>query len=147
MSGPAPTKTINVKLGDINVAADRLRALNPDRVAEIADSMRNRLLQPIVLRTGRGNGYHLVAGRHRLEAAKLLKWPSIRAVVFEGMKANAAELAEIDENLVRFELSPAERSMHVARRKELYEELPRDEGEGCWRQGETGRSKRQIVVR
>jgi N6-adenosine-specific RNA methylase IME4 len=32
-------------------------------------------------------------------------------------------LAEIDENLVRADLSPAERAMHVGRRKELYEKL------------------------
>jgi ParB family chromosome partitioning protein len=124
MTGPAPTKTINVGLGGINVKADRLRALRPDRVAELADSMKvNGLLQPIVLRTGKGSGYHLVAGQHRFEAAKLLKWPSIRANIFEGMKANAAELAEIDENLIHVDLSPAERAMHVARRKDLYEDL------------------------
>jgi hypothetical protein len=124
MTDPAPTKTINVGLGGINVKADRLRALRPDRVAQLADSMKvDGLLQPIVLRTGKGSGYHLVAGQHRFEAAKLLKWPSIRANIFEGMKANAAELAEIDENLIHVDLSPAERAMHVARRKELYEEL------------------------
>ena len=124
MTGPAPIKTINVGLGGINVKADRLRALRPDRVAELAEFMKvNGLLQPIVPRTGKGSGYHLVAGQHRFEAARLLKWPSIRANIFEGMKANAAELAEIDENLIHVDLSPAERAMHVARRKELYEEL------------------------
>jgi ParB-like chromosome segregation protein Spo0J len=146
MTGPSPTKTINVKLGDINVTADRLRALHPHRVAEIAESMRNRLLQPIVLRTGRGNSYHLVAGRHRLEAAKLLKWPSIRAVIFEGMKASEAELGEIDENLVRFDLSPAERAMHAARRKELYEELfPETKRGATGRGGKKDRKLRSFV--
>ena len=51
-----------------------------------------------------------------------LKWPCIRAEIRDGMDAVAAELAEIDENLVRAELSPAERDLHLARRKELYEQ-------------------------
>ena len=38
-------------------------------------------------------------GRHRLEAARKLKWPCIRAEIRDGMEADAAELAEIDENL------------------------------------------------
>ena len=80
----------------------------------------NGLLQPIVLRTGEGNSFWLVAGRHRFEAAKLLKWDSIRATIYEGMDSDRAELAEIDENLIRAELSPIERFMHVARRKVLY---------------------------
>jgi N6-adenosine-specific RNA methylase IME4 len=115
-------KSIDVGLGGIAVNPQRLRALRQDKVADLARSMHDRgLLQPIVLRTGRGARYTLVAGWHRLEAAKLLKWNQIRATVHDGMKADAAELAEIDENLIRADLSPAERAMHVARRKELYE--------------------------
>jgi ParB-like chromosome segregation protein Spo0J/N6-adenosine-specific RNA methylase IME4 len=122
ISPPLPTKTINVGLGGIAIDPGRLRALRPERVAELAESMLiNGLLQPIVLRTGKGSGYTLVAGWHRFEAAKLLKWPSIRANIFEGMKADAIELAEIDENLIHIDLTPAERAMHIARRKELYE--------------------------
>jgi N6-adenosine-specific RNA methylase IME4 len=120
----SPSKVLMVGLGGIAVSPERLRALRPDRVAEIAASMQEGgLLQPIVLRTGKGNGYWLVAGRHRFEAAKLLKWDSIRACVFEDMEAVEAELAEIDENLIRADLSPAERALHVHARKALYEKL------------------------
>ena len=111
MTMNSPTKTLDVGLGDIAVSPERLRALRPDRVAEIAESMQaNGLLQPIVLRTGEGNAFWLVAGRHRFEAAKLLKWDSIRATIYEGMDSDRAELAEIDENLIRAELSPIERA-------------------------------------
>ena len=78
-------------------------------------------LQPIIVRPRGDTGFWLVAGRHRLEAAKRLKWPMIRALVLEN--ADEAELAEIDENLIRADLSPAERALHVSRRKDLYEKV------------------------
>lgn len=68
----------------------------------------------------------LIAGHHRLEAAKRLGWETIDAYVMEGNDRDpaaviAAEIAGIDENLIRRDLSDAERAMLVARRKELYE--------------------------
>jgi hypothetical protein len=39
------------------------------------------------------------------------------------MEADQAELIEIDENLIRSDLSPAEEAMHLTRRKELYEKV------------------------
>ena len=111
-----------IELGGIGIKADRLRALRPTTVEELMASIKiNGLLQPIVLRPAESSGYWLVAGRHRLEAAKKLKWDSIPAMVFDGMDADHAELAEIDENLVRADLTPIERALHVARRKVLYE--------------------------
>ncbi|GAC1040852.1 hypothetical protein [Rhizobium sp. No.120] len=38
-------------------------------------------------------------------------------------RASCAELMEIDENLQRAELSPAQEAAHVARRKAIYEEI------------------------
>ena len=69
------------------------------------------------------SGLRLVAGWHRLEATRQLKHDTIRAVVLEGLDADAALLTEIDENLVRADLSPAERAIHLAERKRLYEKL------------------------
>ena len=60
---------------------------------------------------------------HRLAAAKTLQWESIWATVLEGLNADRAALAEIDENLARADLSPAERAAHQHARKELYERL------------------------
>ena len=60
---------------------------------------------------------------HRLAAAKTLQWESIWATVLEGLNADRAALAEIDENLARADLSPAERAAHQYARKELYERL------------------------
>jgi ParB family chromosome partitioning protein len=80
-------------------------------------------LQPIVLRPRQGAGYWLIAGRHRICAAEKLKWTEIRATILEDIDADQAELAEIDENLIRAELSSAEQALHHARRKKLYEAL------------------------
>ena len=106
-----------IELGGIGIKADRLRALRPDAVKELMASMKiNGLLQPIVLRPAETSGYWLVAGRHRLEAAKKLKWESIPATVFDGMDADHAELAEIDSgtshNSVAFRLTERRIPLH-----------------------------------
>src|SRR5262249_38167042 len=88
-------------------------------VKELAESMREiGLLNPITLT----DDYRLIAGYHRLAAAKHLGWWMIEAniVALEGLKA---ELAEIDENLIRNELTVLERAEHLKRRKEVYEAL------------------------
>jgi hypothetical protein len=81
------------------------------------------LLQPIIVRPDEGGGYYPIAGIHRLAAAKQLNWKTINCIVFDGLDADQAELIELDENLIRAELSPAERAMHIGKRKNLYEKL------------------------
>jgi len=124
---PSPIQEIEV--GGIAVPTDRPRELHQDVIDELAHSITQRgLLQPIVVRAngeiGDGNGYRLIAGRHRLEAVKKLGWSRIEARILKAdLDETEAELAEIDENLIRADLSPAERAIHVNRRKELYEQL------------------------
>ncbi len=81
------------------------------------------LLQPIIVQSWGGAGFKLIVGKHRFEAAKAQGWATIDARVLNGVDADAAELIEIDENLIRAELSPAERALHIGKRKELYEKL------------------------
>jgi N6-adenosine-specific RNA methylase IME4 len=102
-----------------------MRRLRPEKVDEFAESIRARggLLQPIIVRPGRRDRYTLVAGRHRYEAAKQIGSATIAAIVCDGLDADAALLAEIDENLIRAELSAAERALHLAERKRLYEKV------------------------
>src|SRR5574343_21952 len=102
---------------DSIIISDRKRDINEGRVAVLADSIKNiGLLQPIIVTTD----YHLVAGLHRTNAYKKLGYTTIPAV-FKTYNSLDAELAEIDENLVRFELTDLERFIQVKRRKELYE--------------------------
>jgi ParB-like nuclease domain len=117
-------ETQTLALSDIAVAKNRLRALRDENVTALAQSMADQgLLQPIVVRPHKGGGYWLIAGLHRFEAAKKLNWKVINCFVLDDIDADQAELIEIDENLIRAELSPAERAIHIGKRKELYEKL------------------------
>jgi uncharacterized ParB-like nuclease family protein len=115
-------ETKAIVLNSIMVPTKRLRALREETVKALIQSMVHRgQLQSIVVRPRKDGGYWLVAGLHRLEAAKKLKWNAINCAICDDMEAGEAELAEIDENLIRADLSPAERALHIAKRKELYE--------------------------
>lgn len=76
------------------------------------------LINPIRVRPIDG-GWEATAGGHRLEAHRRLGLVEIQADVREE-DDRKAELAMIDENVFRGELSPAERARYMARRKELY---------------------------
>jgi ParB-like chromosome segregation protein Spo0J len=109
-----------VKIADIKVNK-RLRGVDPAAVTALAESM-NRLgqLQPISVCYSNSNTV-LVAGLHRLEAAKRLEWENIEAVFVTGDKIDL-ELQEIAENLHRAELTVQERSDQIARWVELIEQ-------------------------
>jgi ParB-like chromosome segregation protein Spo0J len=88
-----------VALTDIRVFK-RLRPLEPARVEGLVASIGSEGLRlPIVVRRT-PEGYHLILGRHRLEAARQLKWQTIRASIFFDMTADQAALAEVEGNLI-----------------------------------------------
>lgn len=105
----------------ITVRADA-RAIDMATVAAIADSIGEvGLINPIRVRR-LANGWEVVAGVHRLEAHKQLGLAEVEAVEVDDDDAKA-ELAMIDENLCRAELSPSDRARYTARRKAIYEDL------------------------
>lgn len=76
-------------------------------IAELADSLRaHGLLQPLVVRR-RGAAYELIAGHRRLEAAKVLGWTEIAAVVRDETDDQAYILTLV-QNLQREDLTPKE---------------------------------------
>jgi N6-adenosine-specific RNA methylase IME4 len=130
----------------IIVPAHRLRQLQPETVADLAASIAAQgLLQPIVVGSEQGGSYRLIAGRHRLEAIRQLGHNVIDARIVSDIDAAAAELMEIDENLVRADLSPAERALHVGRRKELYEQLHPETRKGGNAGAGRGKGKRKAL--
>lgn len=135
----------NIGLGGINIQPGRLRALRPEIVKDLMRSIQERgvLTHPITVRPRPAGGYWLIAGLHRLEAVKRLKLRTIQAKVLTGLTDNQAELVQIDENLVRADLTAAERAMHLARRKEIYEEEHEETKHGGDRKSASKKSSRQ----
>jgi ParB/RepB/Spo0J family partition protein len=132
----------NVALSTITMRPNRMRQLRPAKVDELAESIRERgLLQPIVVRPW-GDRYMLVCGVHRRQAVEQLGHETIPAIVLDGLDADAALLAGIDENLVRADLSPAERSLHLAERKRLFEEVHPQTTRGGDRKSAAAKSNR-----
>lgn len=109
---------MRVPIDEIKVMPGR-RTAAPGSVRELADSIAEiGLLNPITI----NHDCTLIAGFHRLEAAKLLGWAEIECVV-SGLDGLLAELAEIDENFVRSDLTPIEFGELLLRRKDIYERL------------------------
>lgn len=108
----------------------RLRRVNSAYVEGLAASIREHGLQtPIQVsplpakeakRTGRR--YVLAAGKHRIEAVTLLGWSEVPGVVGD-RSALQIRLAEIDENLIRRELTVWERGVFLAERQAVYEAM------------------------
>lgn len=108
---------MQVKISQVIVPPVRKRRLIIGKVQELTESIKRiGLLQPIII----GLDNRLTAGLHRLEACKLLGWQEIDCTIKEYDELDA-ELAEIDENLIRAELTVLERAEHLLERKELYE--------------------------
>lgn len=83
------------------------KTFDEDKLAELADSIRqNGVLQPILVRR-KGQKYEIIAGERRYQASKLAGLKEIPAVVREIDDDKVFQLALI-ENLQRSDLSPIE---------------------------------------
>lgn len=114
---------VDIETALIDVPAGR-RRLDPAWVETLSDLFASQgQLSPIELIEREGR-YRLVFGGHRLAAAKLIGWSAIRAVVKDAAAfATEAEitLREITENMARRQLSVLDRSVDIARWREIYE--------------------------
>lgn len=124
------------------IAIDRIRIPKNRRpirdIADLAASIDEiGLLNPITVTTK----MRLVAGLHRLEACRSLGWTKIAATIVDLDRAHA-ELAELDENLVRRELNVLQRAEHLARKKAIYEALYPETRRGVAGGRASGRSRR-----
>lgn len=109
---------MKIHIFQIKVSEGR-RETSQEAIHELADSISKvGLLNPITV----DKDYTLIAGLHRLEAAKLLGWEEIECNISD-LEGLMVELAEIDENFVRKGLSDIERGDLLLRRKEIYEVL------------------------
>ncbi len=130
-----------IKISDVRIAPKR-RDTKQQYVAELARSIKAvGLLNPITVTQDNT----LIAGLHRLEAAKLLGWTEIECTVSDA-EGIQAELAEIDENFVRVGLSHQELGDLLLRRKELYEALHPETQQGK-RNGQTAKNDNLTFLR
>jgi N6-adenosine-specific RNA methylase IME4 len=126
------------------VVGKRIRKADPAKVAELAASIGEvGLLNPITVAIP---GNHLVAGLHRLEAARSLGWKDIPATVLV-LNDDQRALAEIDENLIRNDLTVLQRSEHLAARKAIYERLhPEAKAHSPEKQSQRGAGKPREII-
>jgi ParB family chromosome partitioning protein len=104
---------MNLMLDEIDVSESH-RPYDAEAVTRLAKSIRDIGLQyPITAVRGDGKRFNLVAGRHRLEAFRLLGRDRIPANVVK-MDDRAARMWEIAENLHRAELTVAQRADQIS---------------------------------
>ncbi|MBD5161121.1 MAG: ParB N-terminal domain-containing protein [Oscillibacter sp.] len=109
---------MKIAINEIKVSFGR-REVSLSGIDELVRSISEiGLLNPITV----DPNHTLITGLHRLEAAKRLGWTEIECTVC-GLEGLQAELAEIDENVVRTALSTIEYGELLERRKEIYESL------------------------
>lgn len=109
-----PTKSIDIRSDARSIDEATVTGL-VESIAEVG------LINPIRVRAV-GDRWEVIAGAHRLSAILQLGLTDVHAIIVTDDDLHA-ELAMIDENLCRAELSPSDRARQTARRKAIYLEL------------------------
>lgn len=107
---------------------EHARKINQAAVETLAESMKNIGLQsPITVRKQKifvncipKEGYGIICGQHRFEAARVLGWTDIDCFISDADETTC-RMIEISENLHRAELTALERDQLVAEWVELVE--------------------------
>ena len=108
-----------VPINKIRIGRNR-RPVKGDKVNELKQSIQtNGLLNPITV----DQQLNLIAGLHRLTACKLLGLENIECHIVNYENSDQSRLAEIDENLIRNELEPLERSELWWERDQILERM------------------------
>jgi ParB family chromosome partitioning protein len=106
---------------DSIIIGPRHRPMDASRIEALAESINELgLQQPISVHMDDEDRVHLIAGLHRLEAARKLGWEQIEAS-FVTLSPIKREMWEIAENLFRVDLSKEQRDQHIRRYAELIE--------------------------
>jgi len=103
---------VQIPIASIKVKEGRRAVRNFEQLAASIDEI--GLLNPILV----SEDHTLIAGLNRLRACESLGWDQIDAIVSD-LDGLGAQLAEIDENLIRNELTELERAESLKRRKQI----------------------------
>lgn len=107
---------------DLIDASERLREVSEAHAVVMAASMAERGQRTPIEIVRRGDRFRLVFGAHRYRGAEINGWAEIEAFIVEAGDAEV-RLREIDENLIRHELTALDRARFLAERKRIYEAL------------------------
>jgi ParB family transcriptional regulator, chromosome partitioning protein len=140
-----PTKSsqidvVRVRVADVKVSS-RWRSINESKLKHLVESINSIGIQnPIHVRISNGK-IRLVAGRHRLEAAKKLGWTRIDAIPMPESKLDR-QLWHYSENLDRTDLTALEYAEAVAQHAKLVaKKAARDANSGGRQPHDKGISK------
>lgn len=114
-------QVVRVRL-DLIDASERLREVSEAHAVVMAGSMAERGQRTPIEIVRRGDRFRLVFGAHRYRGAEINGWAEIEAFIVEAEDAEV-RLREIDENLIRHELTALDRARFLAERKRIYEAL------------------------
>lgn len=135
-----------VPVSDV-IVRDRLRPVSEAGVESLIASITEIgvMKDAIHVRKKKDGSLHLIAGGHRLEAAKRLGWEEIEAKVWAGMTDDVARLMEIDDNLAGAEMNALDTAVFLAERKALYEKLHPEARHGGDRKGVSFKNQTDIM--
>lgn len=123
-------KLLELPLTSIEVGSDRARDFDPVWAEGLAGIIAEQgLKHPITVRIV-GGVTRLVAGRYRLEAARILGWEVIPCLLSSAASDDAARLEEVMENLGRAELIALDRCHHLYELKTVWERMYPQAGHG-----------------
>ena len=138
-----------IKISLIDIPKTRLRPVDPDWAATLADMIQEAGHKTPIEVVEEGQRFRLVAGEHRLEAFKLLKRKEITCRVLTPTTDQPAEelrLHEILENLGRKDFNALERCEALFELKRIYEALHPQTKHGGNRRSQTFKKKQQNQV-
>lgn len=123
-------EVVLLRLNDLKVNLDST-FISEQKISELGESINTvGLLQPVVV----SENLELIIGRHRFLAFQKLGLARIPGIVLS-LDLIREQIAELDENLVRRNLSVLERGLTLKKRKELYESLFPETKRGCYARG------------
>ena len=140
-----------IKIDLIDIPAGRLRDIDPDWAKTLAGMFEETGHKTPIDVEVIGDRFRLVAGGHRLEAAKILNWKQISCRILVPATDQPAEemrLHEILENLGRKNFNALERCEALAELKRVYEVLHPEAKNGGDRKSQAAKNndKNQIAI-
>lgn len=124
MKSPTLLKRDTVAIDTIDVEG-RLRPVSEAGVESLIASITELgvMKDPIHLRQTKAGRLRLIAGGHRLEAARRMGWTEISAHIWTDVTDDWARLMEVDDNLAGAEMNALDTAVFLAERKRVYEKL------------------------